>query len=65
MVELPTLYAWLLKIAIIAIVAVIAYLCVHVDKIFPGFKNTIAFKYIVTPVIYIAGFIAAMFFILF
>jgi hypothetical protein len=63
MVELPTLYQWLFKIAIIVFAIAVGYIYIGVDKVFPRLKNTIIFKYIVTPLLYIAGGILVFLFI--
>lgn len=63
MVELPTLYQWLFKIAIIVFAIAVGYIFVGIDKVFPKFKNTIVFKYIVTPLLYVIGGILVFLFI--
>lgn len=63
MVELPTLYQWLFKIAIIVFAIAVGYIFVGIDKVFPGFRKTIVFKYIVTPLLYITGGILVFLFI--
>ena len=64
MVEKPTLYEWLLKIAIVVTVVILGYIFIHIDRLFPNFKNTLVFRFIITPALYIIGFAAVMFFIL-
>lgn len=63
MTDKPTFYGWLMKIAIILIVVVFAYLYKWIDKAFPGFKKTAVFRYAVTPLLYIIGFILVILFI--
>lgn len=63
MVEKPTLYQWLLKIAIILVFIAIGYIAVMVDKIFPSFKDTITFRYIIKPVLYLVGIALIILFI--
>lgn len=65
MIEKPTLYGWLLKIAIVVVVVVFVRLGVIVDRTFPGFKNTIMCRYILVPVLYVIFFVLVLFFIMF
>lgn len=64
MIEKPTLYGWLLKIAIVVSIVIFGYIFVHIDRLFPNFKNTLVFKFVIIPVLYIIGFAAAMLFAL-
>lgn len=61
--EKPTLYQWLTKIIIIGIVIIMANLFVILDKKYPNFKNSLFFKYVITPLLYVLGFILVIIFI--
>ena len=63
MVELPTFYQWIFKIALILFLIGMGLLAVWIDKVFPNFKKTLIFRYIIKPIIYIIGIILMLLFI--
>lgn len=63
MIDKPSMYTWLVKIAIVIAVVVFTYAFIYIDKNHPGFKATWIFRFIVTPLLYIIGFILIILFI--
>lgn len=63
MVELPTFYQWLFKIALILFLIGMGLLAVWIDKLFPNLKNTLIFRYVIKPAIYIISIILILLFI--
>lgn len=61
MTELPTFYQWIFKIALFLFFIGMGYLVIWIDKVFPNFKKTLIFRYIIKPVIYTIGIILLLF----
>lgn len=63
MTNKASLYTWLVKIVIVLAVVVFTYAFIYIDKKYPGFKATWIFRFIVTPILYIIGFVLIILFI--
>lgn len=63
MTDKPLFYTWLVKIAIVIAVVAFTYAFVYIDRRHPDFKKTWIFRFIITPLLYIIGFILIILFI--
>lgn len=63
MTDKPSFYTWLVKIAIVIAVVAFTYAFVYIDRRHPDLKKTRIFQFIITPLLYIIGFILIILFI--
>jgi hypothetical protein len=55
-----TLYGWVAKVAIIALILAVSYLIALVSRRYPSFSNSKLFKYTITTILYIVGMVAVI-----